>query len=77
MRKVVSFIASHVLYWVGDFFSLIMNGFGFAKVYGWWPTYLLYRPYNWCMITSCEIEEWAGTDFVWKENKETQSEPAP
>lgn len=66
MRKLVVYTVAYPLYWVGEFLSWCMCGFGLAKVCGVWPLHLLYRPYNWCMVTSYELELWAGTEIIWK-----------
>lgn len=64
-KKLVVYLVAYPLYWIGCFFSFVMDGFGYAKVYGAWPTHLLYKPYNWCMVKSCEIEDLAGTEIIW------------
>lgn len=71
-RRIVVYIGAYPLYWGGCFFSLLINVWSAI-----WPdegsrwaenifSVMLYGPYNWCMVTSYEIEAWAGTEIIWE-----------
>jgi len=61
MKKILAFIPTWVLYYTGDFISryLFMG-------YFMWSFYL----YNWCMIKSMEIQDWAGLKEPWQYSEE-------
>lgn len=58
MKVLVAQCASFCLYWTGHAISRVMNNAVGAHLY---PTY--HRLMNW----SCEVEDWAGINFMWSE----------
>lgn len=56
MKKGLAYIISHVLYYLGDWICTIM-----IKV-DW---YILFRMYNWFMIASVDVQDWAGNKTPW------------
>ena len=55
MKKIISYILSWSLFWIGRFFSLIM---------GTIPA--LYTIYRWAMHKSICVQDWAGNKTPWK-----------
>ena len=58
MRKLIGYILSWTLYWLGDFVSKPMHW-----TYGYW----LYPVYNRLMIWSTDVQDWSGCDGPWGE----------
>ncbi len=58
MRKIIGYILSWTLYWLGDIVSKPMNWFEWA----WW----LYPVYNRLMGWSLRVQDWAGNQGPWK-----------
>lgn len=58
MKVIIARVLSPILYWVGHFFSKLFES---CDSLGW----LFYPIYNWCMITSSNIEDWAGVNIMW------------
>lgn len=56
MKKIIAFIPSWVLYFVGDVVSRTPL---FKREGGW-------RVYNWSMATSLEIQEWGELSKPWE-----------
>ncbi len=56
MKKIIGFLPTWILYYIGDLSSIIMVKFDF---------YFLYGFYNICMITSTDIQDWAGLKKPW------------
>jgi hypothetical protein len=52
MRRPLGFALSWALYGLGHIVSRPMTWWGIC---GW-----LYPPYNWLMIRSCDVQDWAG-----------------
>jgi hypothetical protein len=57
MQLIIGYVASWVLYWIGDTLSRVM-------VLTDWLAFL-YEPYNWCMTESYNIQEWSGAKSPW------------
>ena len=57
MKKIIGYILSWILYWLGDLVSKPMNWFEWA----WW----LYPVYNRLMRWSYNIQKWVGNDGPW------------
>lgn len=60
MKKLIGYIGSWTLYWLGDFTSRPMHSFDWAWLY---PTY------NNLMLWSSDIQEWAGNETPWREEE--------
>lgn len=66
MRKVIGWPLCHGLYWLGHFFSLMLNWIpedNSAEMDGWYFTlyyWALYQPYQRCMLWSADVNDWAG-----------------
>lgn len=58
MKKIIGFITSWTLYYLGHFTSKLMNELPF-----------LYSTYNWLMIKSMNIQDWAKLKSPWKNVK--------
>lgn len=67
MKRALGWCATWLLYWFGDFLSLVI-GLGSHEIYGKY-FYWLYPVYNRCMGWSYRIQEWAGSDGPWQEPK--------
>ena len=60
MRKILGYILSWILYGLGDLISKPMSR--------WDCMAWLYTPYNWLMLKSYAIQNWAGNSGPWKES---------
>jgi hypothetical protein len=60
MRKLVAYIVSWSLYWLGHLTSYLLN---FDSM--WW----LYPVYNRLMIASVQVQDWAGNTTPWHKTK--------
>ena len=58
MRKIIGYILTWVLYGLGDLVSKPMNWFDCMS----W----LYPAYNWLMLRSYDVQQWAGNSGPWK-----------
>jgi len=58
MRKLIGYIVSWALYWLGDLVSKPMHYFDWA-----W----LYPVYNHLMIWSADVQDWSGANGPWGE----------
>ena len=56
MRKLIGYVLSWALYWLGNLISHPMNYFD----WGW-----LYSTYNTVMLASLDVQDWAGNDTPW------------
>lgn len=56
MRKLIGYIVSWVLYWLGDLTSKPLHYLNW-----WW----LYPVYNRLMIWSVDVQDWSGADGPW------------
>lgn len=56
MKKIIGYLVSWLLYWLGDLISYPMNYFDWS-----W----LYPLYNRLMLSSCSIQRWAGNITPW------------
>lgn len=58
----IGWVACWVLYGVGHALSRPLL---------WWDSEftagLFYRPYNWCMFASSDVQEWSGCKGPWQE----------
>lgn len=59
MKKLVGYILSWALYWLGDFISKPMYSFDWA-----W----LYPAYNHLMFWSYDVQEWGGNHGPWRDS---------
>ena len=57
MKNIVGYIISWSLYWLGDLISRPMQ---------WFDWDWLYPVYNQLMLTSSNIQNWAGNKGPWK-----------
>ena len=55
MKKIIGYIGSYGLFWMGQIVSIVMLQTG-----------LFYTQYNWLMSKSSDIQDWAGLDRPWK-----------
>jgi hypothetical protein len=60
MKKLVAYILSWSLFWLGDVVSRVMR---FDSM--WW----LYPVYNWLMLWSMRVQDWAGNATPWNSTK--------
>ena len=60
MKKIMGYILSWTLYWLGDFISKPMHYFDWA---------CLYPVYNRLMIWSADAQDWSGCNGPWAEVK--------
>ena len=61
MKKLIGYVASWVLYYLGHWTSMPVNTF---------DVFWLYGIYNWFMVTSHDIQEWSMIDNgPWTEGK--------
>jgi len=58
VKKLIGYILSWTLYWLGDLVSKPMHW-----TYGYW----LYPVYNRLMIWSTDVQDWSGADGPWGE----------
>jgi len=58
MKKIMGYILSWTLYWLGDFISKPMHYFDWA---------CLYPVYNRLMIWSADAQDWSGCNGPWGE----------
>ena len=58
MKKLVGYILSWTLYWLGDLISYLMNYFDW---------FWLYSFYNNVMLASLDVQAWAGNKTPWRE----------
>ena len=58
MKKIIGYILSWTLYWLGDLASKPMHYFD----WGW-----IYPVYNRLMIWSTDVQDWSGADGPWGE----------
>lgn len=59
MRKLIGYIISWILFWIGDLVSKPMDRFDWA-----W----LYPMYNRLMISSLLVQDWAKNTTPWGKN---------
>ena len=57
MRKILGYTLTWILYGLGDLVSKPMNWFD----WGW-----LYPTYNWLMLRSYDVQQWAGNNIPWE-----------
>lgn len=60
MRKVVGYVVSWILFWLGDIVSRPMNWVECM----WW----LYPAYNKLMLWSSSVQDWSGANGPWRDN---------
>lgn len=60
--KVIAWLISWILYWIGHLVSIPMNK---AEVFGH-----LYPLYNRLMIWSFDVQRWAGNETPWKRSED-------
>ena len=60
MRKIVGWLLSWLLFWLGDIVSKPLNWFECM----WW----LYPAYNRLMTWSYDVQEWGGDCGPWKKS---------
>ena len=63
MKYWIGYVVCWTCYWIGHFFSLFIN------IEPEWLTTIFYPPYNWFMLKSGDIQDWAGGDsprFPWE-----------
>lgn len=58
MRKIIGYTLTWTLYGLGDLVSKPMNWF---DCMAW-----LYPAYNWLMLRSYDVQQWAGNSGPWK-----------
>lgn len=59
MKKIIAWPVAWALYWVGDLMCRPLH----TDVIGNGPEWLadiFYRPYNWLMLLSCDVQDWGG-----------------
>ena len=59
LKKLIAYIASYLLFWMGHFTSVLMR----YKIFG---AGRLYSIYYWFMVTSGNIQDWAGNNKPWE-----------
>lgn len=57
MKKIIGFPITWILYYIGDMISYPMNWFDSGGH--------LYPAYNWCMLKSSALQDWAGLNSLW------------
>jgi hypothetical protein len=60
MRKLVGYIVSWILFWIGDLLSKPMH-----YINWWW----LYPVYNRLMIWSADVQDWSSANGPWESTK--------
>jgi hypothetical protein len=60
MRKIIGYVVSWTLYWLGDLISKPMY-----YVNWWW----LYPVYNRLMISSADVQDWSNANGPWESTK--------
>lgn len=58
MKALAAYLASFACYWLGHSISCVMRR-------GDWLSFL-YPAYNRLMLWSCDAEDWAGIEFMWR-----------
>lgn len=61
MKRIVGYLASWALFWLGDITAKLMNHD---------PLAWLYPVYNRIMGWSVDVQDWSGVDGPWKEAKQ-------
>lgn len=56
MKKIIAYVPVWLLYYIGDLISNTL-----AWEYFLW----VFVFYQWCMITSMELQDWAGLEDPW------------
>jgi len=56
MKKIIGYLPTYVLYYLGHWTSLLMAKFKW---------YFLYDIYSWLMIKSADVQDWAGLKKPW------------
>ena len=56
MKKIIGYIGSYILFWIGHAVSIVMN----------WTDGRFYGTYNYLMGASIKVQDWAGLDEPWK-----------
>jgi len=59
MRAIVAWPVSWTLFWIGHFVSVVNRQEFMGEV-------SLYPVYNWLMIKSGDVQDWAGLNGPWK-----------
>lgn len=61
MKKIIGVVPAWGLYYIGDFTCKIMIKLEFN---------FLFKMYNWCMVKSGDIQDWAELEGPWSEPNE-------
>lgn len=64
MKRLAARILSETLYWMGDVVSHPMI---------WFDSGWLYSVYNWLMLRSGDVQDWAGLDGPWRRIEDAES----
>jgi len=57
MKKVISYLASWSLYWLGDFTYEVLDS---SELMNKLTVERLFPVYNWCMFKSLDVQTWGG-----------------
>lgn len=62
MKKLIGYPTTWLLYYLGHYMCQLDN-----MLYG--KLNFIYRAYQWCHTTSCDIQDWASLDKPWHNTK--------